>query len=254
MFPDGFRLIEVEETASTNLACLDAARRDDPGNLWIRAERQTAGRGSRGRAWVSDSGNLFASLLLTDPGPAPSLANLTFVAALAVRDALGELASAHRRDPDIALKWPNDVLLNGGKVSGILLEHHSISGRPIVIVGIGINCHSHPEGTGYPATNLTEEGIAIPPRDMLELVAGQMAAGLKRWDRGANFADVRSSWIDRARGLGERIVVRLPSRELSGIFEDIDGQGHLVLRLDTGGTIAISAADVFCGDSQRVEV
>lgn len=253
MFPAAYRLIEVEETGSTNTACLDAAREGDPGNLWIRAERQSQGRGSRGRSWVSQTGNLLASLLLVDPGPLASLANLTFVASLAVREALVELAAVQGARPEIGLKWPNDVLVSGRKVSGILLEHHAVAGRSAVIVGIGINCASHPDGTTHPATSLAAEGMAVPARDMLELVAGRMAAGIERWDRGANFADIRRTWLAHASGLGKPMTARMPGQDLDGVFEEIDEHGHLVLRLASGRTATVSAADVFFGEAQKAD-
>lgn len=249
MLPAGYRLIEVEETASTNSACLDAALGGDPGRLWIRAERQSAGRGSRGRSWDSMTGNLFASLLLIDPAPAPDLANLTFVAALGVHEAIAALAAQHGVHADIALKWPNDVLVSSRKVSGILLESHEIvrdgSRRRAVIIGIGINCMTHPQDVPMPATDLAVEGMAVPARDMLLHVATGLDHWLRRWDRGANFTEVRSHWLLHAKGLSQRIEVRLPGREHAGVFEDIDEKGMLRLRLDAGDVMTISSADVF---------
>ncbi|GIL00752.1 MAG: biotin--[acetyl-CoA-carboxylase] ligase [Alphaproteobacteria bacterium] len=245
MPPSGFRLIEVEATTSTNTACLEAAQSGDPGNLWIRAERQSSGRGSRGRSWESLPGNLFASLLLVDPGPTASLANLTFVAALGVHDGLGRLAAAHGIAPDITLKWPNDVLINGRKVSGILLEHHMVGRRAAVIIGIGVNCAGHPGATTHAATDLAAEGMPAPPRDVLELTAQAIAGWLGRWGRGTGFPDIRRAWLARASALGRPIVARLPSGDVAGIFEDLDAQGQLVLRRPDGRAVTIAAADIF---------
>lgn len=249
MIPAGYRLIEVEETASTNSACLEAAIEGDPGRLWIRAERQTSGRGSRGRSWDSGAGNLFASLLLAEPAPAAALAELTFVAALGVHEAISKLGEQHGVHADIALKWPNDVLVSARKVSGILLESHEVGERAarrrVVIIGIGINCMAHPRDLPTPATDLAVEGMAIPARDMLHLVAEGMNHWLERWDRGNNFTEIRRHWLAHARGLGQRIEVRLPGRDYSGIFEDIDEHGMLLLRLDDGKAMTISSADVF---------
>ena len=249
LVPAGYRLIEVEETASTNAACLEAAKASDPGNLWIRADRQVAGRGSRGRSWVSAPGNLFTSLLLVDPAPVQSLSNLTFVAALAVREALAEVATLHQQSANIALKWPNDVLLSGRKVSGILLESHEIqaesSKRRSVIVGIGVNCVSHPDDTLHDATDLATEGFAIPARDMFALIAASVDNWLKKWDRGNGFLDIRRHWLDHAHGVSEPIHVRFADRQISGIFENIDTMGQLELRCDDGSLVAISTADIF---------
>ena len=251
MIPAGYRLIEVEETESTNSACLQAAKDGDPGHLWIRAERQMAGRGSRGRFWVSGPGNLFASLLLVDPAPVASLANLTFVAALGVHEAIAALAAAHGEASDIALKWPNDVLVSARKVSGILLESHELivagDARRSVIVGIGVNCMSHPRDVPYRATDLAVEGMPVPARDMMERVATGVDNWLKRWDRGTNFGEIRRHWLAHAANLSKRIDVRLPNREVSGIFEGIDDKGMLCLRLDDGDLATISSAEVFFG-------
>lgn len=249
MVPAGYRLIEIESTGSTNTACLEAAQAGDPGNLWIRAERQMQGRGSRGRPWVSEPGNLYASLLLIDPAPMAAIANLTFVAALGLRDALGELAETRGARPEIRLKWPNDVLIGGAKTSGILLEHHTVEGRSAVIVGIGVDCASHPAGTTHRATDLAAEGLAVAPRDLFDLLASHFDRWLARWDRGAGFPAVRSAWLDSAAGRGDSMVARLPKRELTGIFEDIDRGGHLRLRLKDGKLVAISAADIFLRES-----
>ena len=111
--------------------------------MWITAARQTAGRGRRGNAWVSEPGNLYASLLLTDAAPAAHLPELCFVVALAVRDALGSVA------PELLsrlkLKWPNDLLLDGAKLAGILIEAESVGGKTITAAGIGVNCVHHPD-------------------------------------------------------------------------------------------------------------
>jgi len=241
----GYRVIAIEETTSTNDECLAAARAGDPGNLWIRAVRQSAARGSRGRNWQADEGNLFASLLLIDPAAPTQLANLTFVAALAVHDALTELSAMHGRNADIALKWPNDVLLSGAKVSGILLESHQFAGRNAVIIGIGVNCLSHPDGTLHRATDLAAQGMPVPAADLHDLIAGAMAARIAQWDAGAGFAAIRADWLARARGPGQAVTVRLPGREMAGIFEELSAEGYLVLGLADGRRVTVPAADVF---------
>ncbi|MEC9343158.1 MAG: biotin--[acetyl-CoA-carboxylase] ligase [Pseudomonadota bacterium] len=253
LIPDGYRLLEVEDCASTNDACLEAAVGGDPGRLWIRAERQHAGRGSRGRSWQSGSGNLFASLLLVDPAPMAALANLTFVAALGVHDAIETLAVAHGIHADIKLKWPNDVLVSGRKISGILLENHDISSgdsrRRAIVIGIGINCAGHPSDVPTKATDMTVEGMATSARDLMPHLATGLDSWLQRWNRGAGFADIRRHWLARAAGLDQRIVVKLGNRQVQGVFEDIDAQGLLCLRLDDGSVETLSSAEVFFGTS-----
>src|SRR6476646_7487966 len=116
----GVRLVAHEVLGSTNAEALSLARQGESGPLWVVADRQTAGRGRRGRAWISEPGNLYASLLLTDPAPAERWPQLSFVAALAVYDAVIAVASAFA--PRLAIKWPNDLLLDGAKFAGVLIE------------------------------------------------------------------------------------------------------------------------------------
>src|SRR3974390_3115925 len=165
----GVALIACDIVGSTNEEALRRARAGEAGPLWITARTQTAGRGRRGRAWVSEPGNLFATLLLTDPAPPESTPQLSFVAALAVPDALVALAPALAAR--LALKWPNDVLCDGAKVAGILIEAEGT--RPLVVaVGIGVNCRHHPAGTDHPATDLPAAGVALTPEALFEQLSG----------------------------------------------------------------------------------
>src|SRR5262249_41147373 len=134
---------------------LNLAKAGEKGPLWLTARRQMAGRGRRGRIWVSEPGNLYASLLLTGFAPIERAAELSFVAALAVYDAILEAAVPVAKS--LALKWPNDVLINFKKVAGILIEAEGAN----VVIGIGVNCSHHPSGTMYPATDLVTEGVRI---------------------------------------------------------------------------------------------
>src|SRR5215469_2812357 len=143
----GVRLIAHEVLGSTNAEALRLARQGERGPLWIAADRQTAGRGRRGRAWISPRGNLYASLLLTEPAAAEHWSQLSFVAALAMHDAVVEIAGDLK--PLLTIKWPNDLLLAGAKLGGILIEAES--GISAVVVGIGVNCASHPADTEFPA-------------------------------------------------------------------------------------------------------
>ncbi|MFZ1814482.1 MAG: biotin--[acetyl-CoA-carboxylase] ligase [Rhizobiaceae bacterium] len=243
--PTGYRLRVLEETTSTNTACLDAATQGDPGRLWIMARRQTAGRGSRGRDWVSQEGNLFASLLLIDPAPRQKLGTLTFVVALAVRDTLADLFHQHGIVRDVSLKWPNDVLVSGRKVSGILLESHAIAGKGVLIAGVGVNCASHPDEVLHKATDLASEGLSISPEAFLKLMAGKLDLLVGQWARGEGFEPIRRKWLEKATGVGERIYVKMAGRELSGTFDTIDENGMLDLELDDGSIVKLSVADIF---------
>ncbi|MGI9400169.1 MAG: biotin--[acetyl-CoA-carboxylase] ligase [Rhizobiaceae bacterium] len=233
------------ETDSTNTECLTAAKAGDTGPLWVLARRQTDARGSRGRHWTSYEGNLFASYLFVPQAPSTSLGQITFVIALAVHDALAQLIEEVEVDVNVALKWPNDVLLEGSKVCGILLESHEISEARIVIAGIGLNCFTHPGETSYPATSLAEHQINITARNMLDRIAPLMDYWLEAWEHGDKFQRIRDAWTNRAKGIGAQITVRLRETQHSGIFDCIDDAGRLVLRKDNGKREPISVADIF---------
>jgi BirA family biotin operon repressor/biotin-[acetyl-CoA-carboxylase] ligase len=236
----GVGLNACDTVGSTNEEALRRARAGERGPLWITARTQSAGRGRRGRAWISEPGNLFATLLVTDPAPPERAAQLSFVAALAVHDAIAARAPALH--PRLGLKWPNDVLCGGAKLAGILIEAEGT--QPLIVaVGIGINCRHHPMQTEHPATDLAAEGIALTAETLFEALSGTMACRLEQWQTG--FAAVRADWLARAAALGGEIAVRLGARELAGRFETLDEAGRLVLRLADGRHEAIAAGEVF---------
>jgi BirA family biotin operon repressor/biotin-[acetyl-CoA-carboxylase] ligase len=238
----GMRLVAHEVLGSTNAEALALARNGERGPLWITASRQTAGRGRRGRAWVSEPGNLFVSLLLTARAPPEHWPELSFVAALALHDAVVELAPPLK--PRLAIKWPNDLLLAGEKFAGILIEGEG-GHDGAVAVGIGINCASHPADTDQPATDLAAAGAQVSPQTLFAALSAKMLGRLAQWNAGEGFATVRADWLARAAGVGEDIRVRLPDREVSGRFEALDETGSLVLRRADGKRETIAAGDVF---------
>jgi BirA family biotin operon repressor/biotin-[acetyl-CoA-carboxylase] ligase len=240
----GARLVSLDAVGSTNAEAFARLRAGERGPLWITARRQTAGRGRRGRPWVSEPGNLYASLLLTDPAPPQRAAELSLVAALAVHDALAERAPM--LGPRLEVKWPNDILCDGAKLAGILVEGESLPGRPLtVVVGIGVNCAHCPPATPYPATSLADAGALVTPETLAQALIGTMARRLAEWDRGENFAATRAAWLRRAAGLGAPARVRLPDRELEGVVETLDDAGRLVLRLADGTVERIAAGEMF---------
>jgi BirA family biotin operon repressor/biotin-[acetyl-CoA-carboxylase] ligase len=231
-------VVFLDSVDSTNAEALRRARTGERGPLWIVAGQQTAGRGRRGRSWMSPPGNLHASLLLTDPAPAAAAPQLAFVAGLAVHDAAAALAPGL----GLALKWPNDMLCCGAKIAGILIEGE---GEPVTVaIGVGVNCRHHPAAE-FPATDFAEQGIALDAAMLLQALCRVMAAHLRQWDRGAGFAAIRTGWLARAVGIGHAIRVRLAERETSGHFETIDEAGRLVLRLGDGRHETIAAGEVF---------
>jgi BirA family biotin operon repressor/biotin-[acetyl-CoA-carboxylase] ligase len=234
----GVRLATYGEIGSTNAEALARARGGERGPLWIVAARQTAGRGRHGRAWISEPGNLYATLLLSEPAPPPRAPELAFVAAVAVYDAVAEAAPVLRSR--LMLKWPNDLLCDGAKVAGILIEGEGSA----VVVGIGINCKHHPAGTAHPATDLSACGIEAMPVQLMGLLSKTMLDRLAQWRCGAGFAAIRQDWLARAQGHGSAVTVRVGEQEFAGRYEGIDEGGRLLLRTADGKLKMISAGDV----------
>jgi BirA family biotin operon repressor/biotin-[acetyl-CoA-carboxylase] ligase len=237
----GARLIVHDTINSTNAEGLRLARAGERGPLWIVARSQSAGRGRRGRAWVSEPGNLYTSLVLSDPGPSERAAELSFVAALALHDAVGgRIPGLAGR---LALKWPNDLLIDRNKCAGILIEGEG----PAIVIGIGLNCVHHPAGTDYPATDLAAAGVRASPESVFAPLSATMVARLAQWNRGAGFAAIRADWLARAAGLGKPIRIVQPDGERAGRFETIDERGRLVLHLADGSSETLAAGDVLLG-------
>jgi BirA family biotin operon repressor/biotin-[acetyl-CoA-carboxylase] ligase len=237
----GVRHLAYETLGSTNAEALAHARAGERGPLWITARNQSAGRGRRGSVWVSAPGNLYATLLLTEPSPAELAPQLSFVAALALHDAIA--ACAPQLGPMLHVKWPNDLLLNSAKVAGILIEGES-SPAFAVAIGIGVNCAAHPEGTAYPATDLAAAGAPVTPGHLLAVLSAAMMRQIEQWQCGQGFSAIRADWLKRAAGLGQDIRVRLPERELSGLFKGLDDAGHLLV-LERHGLTTVTAGEVF---------
>jgi len=236
----GVGLIACDSVGSTNAEALARARAGEPGPLWITARAQTAGRGRRGRSWVSEPGNLYASLLLTDPAPPERAAQLAFVAALGVHDAIA--ATAPALAPQLTFKWPNDILLAGAKLAGILIEAEGT--RPLVVaIGIGVNCGHHPADAERAATDLAAAGAPVTVEALFAALSLAMVERLREWQGG--FAPIRAAWLARAAGLGGELRARLGTREVTGRFEAIDAEGRLQLRLADGTVETIASGEVF---------
>lgn len=242
--PPAYRLVAFDSVDSTNEEAKRLARAgaEDGTVVWARA--QTRGRGRSGRIWDSPRGNLYVSLVLRPDCPPAAAAQLSFVAALGAGGALGEVLP-----PLVAVefKWPNDILINRRKAGGILLEAESIGSDRLdwLVLGLGINVVERPPETAFPATSLREEGAGdVTVEMLLEAFARHFLAWVNRWLEDG-FEPVRLAWRGQARGRGEAIRVRLPDREIDGIFEDIDGRGALLLRRPDGSQQLVTAGDVF---------
>jgi BirA family biotin operon repressor/biotin-[acetyl-CoA-carboxylase] ligase len=196
------------------------------------------------RAWVSPEGNLYASLLLSDPSPFEHAPELAFVAAVALRDAIVAEAPALARE--LGFKWPNDLLLAGKKCAGILIEGDiDPDKRATAVIGIGVNCTKHPPDAAYPATDLCAHGAEIGPEQLFQKLSAAMLRRLAQWDRGRNFPSILGDWLNAAGGIGGEITVRNGAGEKHGRFVGLDQSGRLVLELRGGGIEKISAGDVF---------
>ena len=237
----GVKLAAHAVLGSTNAHALSLARAGERGPLWITAERQVHGHGRAGRSWVSEPGNLYASLLLTAPAPARRWPQLSFVAALAVHDAITQVAP--RLERRLSIKWPNDLVLDGAKLGGVLIEGEGIANEPVAI-GIGVNCASHPVFPEYPTTDLAAAGLRVSASMVFSALSKSMLARLAQWNCGENFLSVRSDWLERAMGVGERTVVRFGAGVLTGDFETLDDEGRMLLRLPDGRLSTISTGDV----------
>ena len=224
---------------------LELARCGAHEGLWLRAERQTSGRGRQGRAWVSPVGNLYASTLVRLRGTDPQPATLALVAAVALEDLVSAyLPVSHANHSGyygVRIKWPNDLLVEGKKVSGILLERAGDS----VVIGIGVNLLHHPTDLERPATSLAACGITSDPGDFLDTLATGFARWLGIW-RSEGLAPIRARWLERAHPAGTAITARLADGSATdGLFDGLDLDGALILRLADGTRRVIHAADVF---------
>lgn len=240
----------LDETDSTNAEARRRAEAGEVGPLWITARRQTAGRGRRGRQWGSDSGNLFTSLLLlTQKSPAEA-AQLTFAASLAVADLLDRYVPPAL----VTIKWPNDVLLDGRKTSGILIESGPApSGGLWLAVGIGVNLSQTPGETERPATCIAEHlahGVVSAPSvdEAAKALAETFGVWLDRWTT-LGFQPILDAWIARTPGLHGPCTARLTNETLTGVADGVEADGSLRLKLPGGRLRVISAGDVFFGEA-----
>lgn len=242
------RLIIHDRLDSTNSEALRLARSGEQGPLWIVAREQTAGRGRRGREWISAGGNLAATFLFTSQVAPTVAATLGFVASLAVCETCRALAP----DIDLALKWPNDVLADGGKVAGLLLESEAQGPLLAVVVGFGVNLASAPAGMPFPAQSLRALGHAVAVEEAFARLTDAWVALSALWNDGHGFDVIRKAWLAQAKGIGQAISVRTGDRVESGIFETLDEQGRLILRKGDGMIRVIGAGDVYFGDAAGV--
>lgn len=237
-----FSLVALDAVDSTNDEAKRLAQQGRGHGTTVWALEQSAGRGRRGRAWISPRGNLHVSFLLDTGRPLAQAAQLGFAAAVALCEALAPLAPALR----FQCKWPNDVWCDGRKIAGMLLEP---AGRgDLMVLGIGVDVVAAPDPALFPAICLKDAGADTDAAQVLEALCRRLAPWLDVW-AGEGFAPVRTAWLGWARGLGDPIEARLERESLHGTFAGLDEDGALLLELPDGARRRILAGDVFFPDA-----
>jgi BirA family biotin operon repressor/biotin-[acetyl-CoA-carboxylase] ligase len=251
----GHDLVAYDTVGSTNAEAMRLAR-EGRAPIWVAARAQTEGRGRRGRVWETARGNLAASFAHVTAADPATAATLGFVAGLALEQALRETAaSLSPRTARPELKWPNDLVVDGKKLAGILLEADQLpEGRLAVAVGVGVNVVAAPAGLPYPAVSLAERGDSTTAEELFQALAENFVTWLDTWAEGAGLPAIRKAWMARAAGLGSQVEVSMGTRVLRGRFESLDERGRLVLRAPTGVATAVSAGDVYFGPAASVRV
>jgi len=227
--------------------------------MWFVTSEQTSGRGRRHRPWIAPRGNLASSILeVIDVLPAVA-ATLGFAAGLALEAALqkvsvgASLRAAGLDDMKFSLKWPNDVLAGREKLAGILLEAEAVAGGGLgVVVGIGTNVITAPEGTPTPATSLAALGVHAGAEELFAVLSDQWAEFRAIWDQGRGFGEIRRLWLERAAGLGQRVAIHTGGSIVEGTFDTVDEQGCMIVRTSDGKRVPISAGDVYFGSVASV--
>lgn len=232
----------LESIGSTNAEALRLIRAGDLGPAWIVAERQTSGRGRSGRKWASEPGNIYASLRMPVSAPPAALPQLSFLAGIAVFEAV--VAAMGAKPPGLRLKWPNDVLIGRAKLAGILVEATTVATESVAVLGIGINLAWAPDDLGREVTCLARHGGAPSPRLMHACLASALTRWLATWADGAGFAAVRSAWSGASGTLGEPISVNTGNGLLTGCYRGLAESGALQLEVGGGRIETIDFGDV----------
>lgn len=244
-----YHLLAFDQLDSTNEEAKRLAKSGGAHGAVVWAKKQTSGKGRLGREWISQEGNLFVSLLLKPEKPLAELSQLSFVASVALVEALVDMFGEEHR---LACKWPNDVLLDDKKLAGILLESFpcEVDGKQWVIVGVGVNVDSHPNHVQFPATCLTEAGVElISAKIVLSRFNHHFIECYNEWEN-KGFTAIRKRWLRNAWNMKKEITARLPDREITGIAQEIDESGCLIVKDKKGAKHTIHAADIFPAEKE----
>lgn len=245
MVKSGIRIETVETIDSTNAELMRRAAQGEIGPLWLRAERQTGGKGRNGRTWSSPPGNLYASHLMRLDVPPERASELSLVAGVALHTVIAQLLPHESTTGRLYLKWPNDLMLDAGKLAGILIETSITANQPgiTVVMGIGVNVASHPPDIGRPATHLALHGADLHPSELLLRIAAVLGIALRDW-RELGFAPVRTEWLSRAHRVGVEISVSTRDGPMQGVFCGLAEDGALMVKSKDGREHRVTFGDV----------
>ena len=243
--PTGYVLVTRKRVTSTNDALRALADQGAPEGTMLVAQSQSAGRGRYGRPWQSPPGNLYLSLLLRPDCPPMEALQLGFVAGVALGDVLSALLPG---TVSVQHKWPNDILVDGRKVAGVLLESGTTGGAKLdwLVIGMGVNVAEAPSETVFPATALAAHGCTLQPNDLIAPIANAVFGWIERW-REDGFGAVRAAWYERAYRRGQSVQVRFEDGARSGLFIGLDDDGAMLLKTASGAQERLSYGAVFPG-------
>ena len=244
-----WRIAAYDEIDSTNAEALRRAGQGEHGPIWITAAIQTCGRGRSGRSWTSAPGSLAATLLFAPACPINRLPELALVAGVAAHDAIAAAMSPEAR-AGLRLKWPNDLLVDGAKVSGILVESTSFGAEVVAAIGIGINVLGLPQVAGRPVAAVAAGGSAVTVDAMSAGLARHLAGWLAIWDGGRNFDAIRTAWLSRSGPFGEAMTINADDGQVAGTFAGLDSDGALLLDVDKAARRRFTFGDVALGAPQ----
>jgi BirA family transcriptional regulator, biotin operon repressor / biotin---[acetyl-CoA-carboxylase] ligase len=228
-----YNLLIFDEVDSTNSEAVRLAQAGVNGDFVIWAQSQTAGRGRNSKKWFSEPRNFYVSLLLDRDFQLATKPQLSFVTALAIYEVIEHISASYDISLKLSLKWPNDLLISGQKISGILLESINISKKNYTIIGVGINLNSHPTNIEQVATSLTSLGINVESEEVLNLFISFIEKYISLW-RNEGFLSIRKLWLERAHKLNETITISDGNKKISGQFCDIDSMGNICIKLKDG--------------------
>ncbi len=237
--------IELNEVDSTNAEAMRRAVKGEAGPLYIRADRQCAGRGRLGRVWQTPEGNLALSRLGRVACPAGSVPQLSLVAGIAVYEAAAWALAETDHLGLLQLKWPNDVLLGGAKLAGILVEATRVNGHLVTVIGIGVNLVHAPEIVGRRTAALASLATrSVSPSAFAGLLAQRLEGELAIWEEGLGFDAVRAAWLSRSAPLNTAMTIETSHGRIAGSFGGLDKDGAMILRDDQGRAQRYTFGDV----------